>query len=94
MVYGIRAAMKNVKTIVKRHKGCTIRKLIEVWAPPFENYTDIYINYVCIHTGFHSSTPVDPTNKEHFCKIVWAMAQVENGIKMEIDIFERAYDML
>ena len=94
MVYGIRAAMKNAQTIIKRHRGCTIRKLIEIWAPPIENNTDNYIITVCYYTGFRSSDPVDPTNKEQFCKIIWAMARVENGMLLDYDPFENAYDML
>lgn len=94
MAYGIRAAMKNAKSIIKRHRGCTIRKLIEIWAPPIENHTDIYIHYVCHYTDFRSSDPVDPTNKEQFCKIIWAMAQVENGMRLELQPFLDAYSML
>lgn len=94
MVYGIRAAMKNARTIIKRHRGCTIRKLIEIWAPPIENNTDNYIITVCYYTGFRSSDPVDPTNKKQFCKIIWAMARVENGMLLDYEPFENAYDML
>lgn len=94
MVYGIRAAMKNAKTIIKRHRGCTIRKLIEIWAPPLENQTDIYILYVCRYTDYHSYDVVDPSNKTQFCRIMWAMAQVENGMVLDYEPFENAYDML
>lgn len=94
MQYGIRAAMVNIRTIVRRHRGCTLRKLIEIWAPAFENNTCAYINRVCQLTGYNQATKIDIRNEEQIVAITHAMAWVENGQDVPIEDFERAYKML
>lgn len=48
MAWGIRAAMLNMVTIIKRNDGkCTFGKLIRTWAPSNENDTNTYVRVVC-----------------------------------------------
>ena len=54
--YGLRALMRNARTLVQRGHN-TISKLVTKWAPPVENDTQKYINFVCKSMG------VSPTQK-------------------------------
>jgi hypothetical protein len=77
MPYGIRAMLLDI--IGKHKRGLdTIKELIYVWAPPFENDTEAYINNVATRTGISKFVIYSPT-KDNFLKIVKAMAYSENG---------------
>lgn len=47
--YGFRAAYKILCTYIKNDVN-TIRKIIERWAPPTENDTEKYIEFICYET--------------------------------------------
>lgn len=79
MEWGIRAAIINIRTICKRNPACTIKKLINVWAPPFENSTQAYIMRVCDLTGFTPDTIIMPYDFDFLCNLIDAMSIVENG---------------
>jgi hypothetical protein len=77
MAYGIRAMLVDI--INKHKKGLdTIQELINVWAPPFENDTNAYVNNVAARAGIPRSSVFSPT-KDNFIKIAKAMAYSENG---------------
>ena len=44
--YGIRAMGRVIRTYRKQHKINTISSIIKRWAPPSENKTQKYINYM------------------------------------------------
>lgn len=44
--FGIRALARVLMTYEKRHGLNTVRGIISRWAPPNENNTDAYMNYV------------------------------------------------
>lgn len=92
--YGIRAAFVNIRTIMRRNRGCTLRRLIEIWAPAFENNTCAYVNRVCARTKLPQSHKLDFKDKKTMCLVAQAMAEVENGRLLDIKNFERAYDMV
>lgn len=94
MQYGIRAAMINIRTIIRRHRGCTLRKLIEVWAPAFENNTCAYVKSVCRATGYKEYTVLRFEDREMIINITQAMAAVECGQPLPIDDFSKAYSMI
>ena len=54
--YGIRAAAKNIATLVSTYK--TIRAYVTVYAPPSENDTAAYIANVSAATGIEPDTPI------------------------------------
>lgn len=74
---GLRALMKNVQSHIKRGKN-TLEKLINIWAPTFENNTQRYINYVSRKTGFSPSEIID-ADKQTLLKIAHAIVEFENG---------------
>lgn len=96
MEHGVRAAMVNMRTIIKRHKNaCTLRRLINTWAPPSDgNNTDYYVTRVALGAHLSPCTYVDMQNKIQIIDIVYMMAWVECGQPIKRDIIERAYDML
>lgn len=94
MSYGIRAAFLNVRTIIKRHPGCTVERLIHVWAPPCENNTSAYVGEVCKLARVAPFKRLDFKVKNEMCRLLWAMAQVENGEEITFGYFENAYEMV
>jgi hypothetical protein len=54
--YGIRAAAKNIATLIGTYK--TIRRYISAYAPSSENDTAGYISFVSAHTGFDPDQPL------------------------------------
>lgn len=72
----------------------TIELIIKRWAPPTENATQRYIDFVSKTTGIPSRQKLNFDNKKVMCDIVSAMIQVECGQKVSRDVIESGYDML
>lgn len=94
--YGIRAAFRNVKTIIARRqkngKKTTIRDLISVWAPSADgNNEDRYYQVVIKKAGFTKNEILDVNHQSTLCKLLWAMAFVENGQTLNFQPFVTAY---
>ena len=83
MEYGLRAALKLLRTYYTNHGLRTIRQIISRWAPAFENHTEVYIQSVARQTGLQPDTQLPPMKEETrqvWCSIVLAMASVECGL--------------
>lgn len=96
MQYGIRAAFKLMSNHITGFGGSrpprnTIAKLIRVWAPPSENATAIYINFVADFCDMNPSDIINPLNGAIMCRIARAMAFVENGMWLDEDLFQSAW---
>lgn len=96
---GIRAAFKLMRNHItgfqgRRPKMNTLKKLIAVWAPPTENATTRYVDFVSAHVGLLPSDIIDPNDRKMMCKIARAMASVECGVWIEPEVFESAWDLL
>lgn len=74
---GIRAAAMDIIHDVKNGQD-TIRKLITEWAPPTENPTTDYINYVAAGAGQNPDAPLQLTS-ETLKRILRVIVNVENG---------------
>lgn len=99
MQYGIRAGFKLIKKYMSGYNGLTkkfntIELIIKRWAPPTENATQRYIDFVSKTTGIPARQKLSFENKKFMCDIVAAMIQVECGQSIERDIIESGYDML
>lgn len=89
-VFGVRAAVKNMRTIVKRGAD-TIEKMIYVWAPPDDphmpNHTEAYVARVCAETGLARDGdlgwlkpgPAGAEQIEELARLILAMNTVEAG---------------
>lgn len=99
MQFGIRAAFKLMRNHVSGFGGSrpprnTISKLISVWAPPSENATTKYIDFVCQAVGLQASEIIDPNDSTLMIKIARAMAFVECGQWINEDIFKSAWFLI
>lgn len=85
--YGIRALIKLLHTYYYKHDLHTIRGILSRYAPPFENNTDAYINFVCNRAGFNADYNLE------FYDVVWrvvpAICLYESDFKLPHSILVR-----
>lgn len=102
MEHGIRAAMKNIATIVNRRKGngedTRISDLIHIWAPNSDgNNEAAYLAVVLKKAKFCCDEKIELKQRHQITRLCWAMAIVECGERyaerLNIGYFQRAYDM-
>lgn len=94
-VWGYRAAFR-VLDRYRKTGNVTVAKVIGRWAPATENNTRAYTRRVCEVLGCGADTELLRTyEKKRWCRLVWAMAVVENGQREGIvwSEIEQAYDM-
>jgi hypothetical protein len=85
MAYGYRAAFKLLYNYQHLH-GCEqLADFINRWAPPSENNTHAYINFVAERCRMADISKVDTKNEYQMCKIVAAMSRMENGIEPNME---------
>lgn len=99
MEYGIRAGLRLMRNHINGFKGSrpkmnTLKKLISVWAPPSENATTNYVDFVASHVGLSSSAKLDPNDRTQMCNIARAMAFVECGVWIEPEKFISAWYLM
>lgn len=96
--FGIRAAFLIIKTYLRRDPELTPAKIIENWAPRTENNTTSYIKAVRQSTGIDMEAVIKWDYKQELCKLLHAMAIVENSAAYEIyfptEMFYAIYDAL
>ena len=78
MAWGYRAMFVLLDSYHRRGIQ-TIRTMINRYAPPIENHTDNYINFVATKSGVAPDEILNPQSKEVMIPIVSAMSQIENG---------------
>lgn len=78
MAYGYRAALYLIRKYINSGVD-TVSQVVSKWAPATENNTSGYIARVCSTTGYMPATVLSANNKEQLCRLVYAMAIVENG---------------
>ena len=78
-VMGLRAAAVLLIAHYDRRHLDTIRKLVEVWAPPNENDTEAYARCVAKESGFGIDEPLDLHDYPCLRPILTAMIRIENG---------------
>lgn len=99
MEYGVRAGFiimrNNMKESLPKYRQCnTIRKLITRWAPPSENNTAKYIEFVSKKSGLHPDEEIRFREKRKMCAICEAMIRMECGKTIDLKIIESAYDLV
>lgn len=80
MTFGIRAAMIILRNWCKRYGPMTVQTIITRWAPPAENDTSAYVRSVCAIATLSPGTTVAFAEKSKVCRLLRAMAIVENGL--------------
>ena len=97
--FGLRAGLKLIRNQISGFNGSrpkfnTIGKLIKVWAPPSENATDKYIDFVCQAVGILPFDIIREDDQKLICEIARAMAFVECGQWIDIKQFESAWFLI
>lgn len=99
MVWGLRAAHKLLRNYITGYDGRqkpadTLDAIIRRWAPPTENATQRYIDYVAKRVNLHPFARVHFLDRALMCDIVCAMAFVECGQEIDRSLAESAFDLL
>lgn len=94
MTYGVRAAMKLLRNYAIEMKRCTIKDYITRWAPPSENNTRNYIDFVCKEMNFPSNINLFFRDYVRFIAMVRAMGKMESNYIIPDEILIDAYDMV
>lgn len=99
MQYGIRAGFVILRKYITGYNGITqkfntIEKIVRRWAPPTENATQRYIDFVAKDMGISPNRTIAFSNRSLMVDLVYAMIFVECGQRVDKDIISSAYDML
>lgn len=92
VVYGYRAMFVLLDTYRKRYGLNTLRTMLMRYAPPTENYTTSYIDFVSRRTGIGADTPLDTRHRRDMVPIVAAMSEIENGIAANWEDVEAGWE--
>lgn len=79
MAWGYRAIFVLLDSYERKGVN-TIEAMISRYAPPVENYTQSYIDFVSKHSGVAPSVKVTSTNQDLMIPIVVAISEMENGV--------------
>ena len=79
MAYGYRAIFRILRNYYNNYHLDTIRNMITRWAPPKENHTEKYIQFVSGYSGIPADDPININDREQMIRIVAGMSKVENG---------------
>lgn len=101
MLYGYRAAFRNLHTYMAKYGLNTIAAIINRWAPPTENPTQQFIDYVSNRIGVAPDRTISYSDKQTMCNLVYAMAEFENGTTPateaaglpNMSLIQQAYDL-
>ena len=79
MAYGYRAMFVLLDTYSRRYGICTIRQMLNRYAPPVENFTEGDIRFVSEKTGIAPDEIINTRAARDMVPVVAAMSQIENG---------------
>lgn len=79
MYWGVRALAKVLLTYEDEHGLHTVRQLIDRWAPPTENKTEVYVKDVAADMKVGPDDVVFLHRLDTLCAAVRAISRHENG---------------
>ena len=92
---GIRAAMVNIRTLIKRDRCERLPLLIGKWAPNSDgNNERAYCEAVAKKANIDTGERLMYANKNQICRLVWAMAFVECGQEISFGRIENAWALI
>lgn len=91
MTWGVRAALKLLRTYRDKYAATSIKEIITRWAPETENNTDDYIAAVCRLTSFGAGERL--TEKE-WPALIKAMAVIESRLLISDETIAAAKELL
>ena len=93
MEWGYRAMFVLLHTYSVKHKCCTLREIINRYAPPIENHTENYIRRVACATHLALDEDISTTNGAVMTSVVAAMSEVENGVVANMSDIWRGWEL-
>ena len=93
IAYGYRAMFVLLDTYSRRYGLCTIRQMLNRYAPPSENFTEGYIRFVSAKTGIAPDEIVNSRAARDMVPIVAAMSQIENGTPAVMADVHRGWEL-
>lgn len=94
MAWGYRAAFKLLDNYRRLHDCRTLADFIERWAPPTENDTRAYIDFVAKRAEVDAEAILDTRDEVVMRKVVAAMSRMENGIEPNPDEIREGWVLL
>lgn len=91
--YCIRAALILLLRNYPKHGAKYISECISRWAPPSENNTDDYIEFVFEYMGISFDMFVECLSVERLYRLICAMCWMESHYKLEFDVFQKGYNL-
>lgn len=85
--------LKLLRRYIEVKECKTIRKVVSRWAPPCENNTRTYIDYVARSMDTHPDDDL-VVNKDTLIRLASAMTRMEQGMTIPRYTWEKAYDMI
>lgn len=93
--FGVRAALVNIRTYIKRDRINTVQAIISRWAPGSDgNNVKAYIEVVCNRSWLTATERLQYNDKNKLCRLVWAMAFVECGQDISFGRVENAWALI
>lgn len=89
--YGFRAAFKILQSYNRRGIN-TVGGIVQTWAPPSENVTERYIDFVCDFLELSEYDTIDLSDRILTCSLIDAMSRYESGKWYDYDLIRSAYD--
>lgn len=93
VAYGYRAMFVLLETYSRRYGLCTIRQMLNRYAPPTENFTEGYIRFVSEKTGIAPDEIINTRAARDMVPVVAAMSQIENGIPAVMEDVHRGWEL-
>lgn len=81
--WGFRAAACLLRSYINKHGRDTIRKIVGAWAPPNENDTRNYAEFVAKHSNVGIDEHLVFSDTMRMLRIMSAMCMMENGAKYD-----------
>lgn len=78
-IWGIRALFKVLLTYQKHYQAKTVRQIVSRFAPPHENDTERYVNFVSRQLGGEADDIVNLHDKTTLYILTKAIILMENG---------------
>lgn len=89
--WGVRAALKLLRTYRDKYAATSIKEIITRWAPPTENNTAAYIDAVCRLTSFGAS---ERLSEKEWPALIKAMAVIESRLLISDETIAAAKELL
>lgn len=88
--YGFRAAFRIIHNGFRQGRN-TVEKIVYRWAPPSENNSSAYVNYVASNLGISPSKELDYSDIILILALVQSMAYYESSKFYSLSMICRAY---